>query len=66
MNIEKGLLRKLLSFLLLKKWRKYLDNMGYIGAVLMDLSKPFDTLNHELFIAKLHAYGFIKDPLKIL
>ena len=40
--------------------------MGYTGAALMDLSKPFDTINHELFIAKLHAYGFIKDSLKIL
>ena len=30
------------------------------------MSKAFDTLNHELFIAKFHAYGFDKDSLKLL
>ena len=32
----------------------------------MDLSKAFDTINHELSIAKLHAYGFSKDALKLI
>ena len=32
----------------------------------MDLSKTFDTLNHELFIAKLHAYRFNSDLVKLI
>ena len=43
---------------LIEKWKKILDDKGFGGAVLMDLSKAFDTLNHELLIAKLHVYGF--------
>ena len=38
---------------LIERWQKSLDNKGYGGAVLMDLSKAFDTLNHDLLIAKL-------------
>ena len=51
---------------MIEKWKKHLDNNGIAGALLMDLSKAFDTLNHELLIAKLEAYGFDKDALAIL
>ena len=30
----------------------------YAGAILMDLSKAFKTINHNLFIAKFHVCGF--------
>ena len=52
--------------MLLEKWKKILDDNGYAGAILMDLSKAFDTINHELLIAKLHAYGFNKEALTLI
>ena len=51
---------------LTEEWRKYLDNDKIVGAVLMDLSKAFDCLPHELLIAKLAAYGVGKDTLELI
>ena len=32
----------------------------------MDSFKAYDTINHDLLVAKLHAYGFSNDSLKLL
>lgn len=52
--------------LLVENWRKSLDNKGFGGAILMDLSKAFNTLNHDFLTAKVHAYGVQHGALKLL
>ena len=51
---------------MIEKMKRSLDKGGHAGAVLMDLSKAFDTINHELLIAKLNAYGFSRDALELI
>ena len=51
---------------LVEKCREVLDKRGYAGILLTDLSKAFDCINHELLIAKLHAYGFSLESLTFI
>ena len=51
---------------LLEEWKTGLDNGNFVGAVLMDLSKAFDCIPHDLLIAKLEAYGFQRTALKYM
>ena len=48
---------------LLEELRNNLDQNFVVGAVLMDLSKAFDSIPHDLLIAKLASYGFHENAL---
>ena len=47
---------------LIESWKKSLDQKKFVGAVLMDLSKAFDSIPHDLLVAKMYAYGFQRTP----
>ena len=51
---------------LIQSLKKELDNSGLVGTILMDLSKAYDCLPHDLLIAKLEAYALDKLSINLI
>ena len=50
----------------LKTGKKALDANKYVGAILMDLSKAFDCLPHDLLLLKLREYGLSPSAINLV
>ena len=53
-------------FKLLLTWQEDLDKSGFVGTILMDLSKAYDCLPHDLLVVKFEAYGIDKTGLSLI
>ena len=51
---------------MLEKSKKALDKEDNICTIFMDLQIALDTINHDLPLAKLKAYGFPENALKLI
>ena len=51
---------------IIEDWKQALDENKYVAAILMDLSKAFDYLPHDLLLLKLKACGVSENAIKLL
>ena len=51
---------------IMEDWKQALDDNKYVAAILMDLSKVFDCLPHDLLLLKLKYYGLSENALKLM
>ena len=65
-GFRKGYSTEHCLILMLEKWKKALDKRQFAGALLTDLSKAFDSINHDLLLAKLEAYGLSHLALSLI
>ena len=49
----------------IEDWKKAVNNNLYVAAVLMDLSKAFDCLPHDLLLLKLKVYSLSENALNL-
>ena len=66
MGISKRIQHAPLPLVLIEKFKEAIDTENKFGALLTDLPKTFDYLDHSLLVAKLHWYGLSPLSLKLI
>ena len=51
---------------LIERWKNTIDQNGYDGEILINPLKAFNTINYDVLITKLGAYGFDTESLKLI
>ena len=51
---------------MLEKWKNTLDKGKHVGAVFIDFSRAFDTINDDLLITKFEAFEFFDNTLLLM
>lgn len=52
--------------MMLEKWKSMLDKSENVFVLFMDLSKAFDTINHNTLLVKFKADSFSKNALELM
>lgn len=51
---------------MLEQFKNSLDKGEFVSLIFIDLPKAFGTINHDLLLAKLHAYSFSDKTLNLV
>ena len=62
-GFRKGYSAQHYLLVMIEKFKEAINKVNEFGALLTDLSKVFDYINHPLLIAKMHDYGV--SPLSV-
>ena len=62
----KGISAQHILLTMIRKMKISRNNKQFCAAILTDLSKAFDCIPYDLLIAKLSAYGFDQEALKLI